>query len=119
MKRLAAMLALPCLWLLLPVASVRADPLDTPLPKPAWERTVGNLRVEKYGSGNPALILVPGLGCGAWSWRDTVAREAAKHTVYTVTLPGFDGLPPGANDTMDAAEASLVTLIAGEKLVKP
>jgi len=100
-------------------AIVRADVLDTKLPAQAWSKTFGNMRVQKYGSGSPALILVPGLACGPWSYRDTIGREAAKHAVYAVTLAGFDGLPAGEDATLDAAEASIVTLITSEHLDKP
>ena len=100
-------------------ALVRADVLDAKLPAQAWSKTVGSLRVEKYGSGAPALILVPGLACGPWSWRDTIAREAPSHTVYAVTLAGFDGLAAGDGATLDGAEASIVTLIASEHLDRP
>ncbi len=117
MKRLVATLGVAALCLA-PLAA-QADPLDTPLPKAAWVKTVGTLRVEKYGQGSPALILVPGLACGSWSWNDAVAREAAHHVVYSVTLAGMDGLPGGPQATIDNAEASIVTLIASEHLDKP
>ena len=97
-----------------------ADPLDTATPAPAWTKTIGTLRVEKFGAGDSPLILVPGLACGSWVFRDTIAREAAKHTIYAVTLAGFDGTPyDGSADTLDAADASLATLISQENIVKP
>jgi hypothetical protein len=56
--------------------------------------TRGNLRVERYGDGDPALILVPSLMAGAWSWRDTVVHEAKAYAVYAVTVAGMAGLLP-------------------------
>ena len=56
--------------------------------------TVGTMRVEKYGSGSPAMIFVPGLSSGSWVWDGAVGPYAAKHAVYIVTLAGFDGVPP-------------------------
>ncbi len=96
-----------------------ADVLDGPLPAAAWTKTVGTLQVQRYGSGGPALILIPGLACGPWAWRGTIAHEAATHAVYAVTLPGFDGVPIGPSPTLGAAEDSLVSLIAAEKLDRP
>jgi pimeloyl-ACP methyl ester carboxylesterase len=99
--------------------SAGADVLDTPTPAPVWTKTVGIMRVERFGSGNPALILVPGLGCGTWVWRDTIAREVKRHAVYAVTLAGFDGVPLTTDAGLDAADTSLATLIATEKLDRP
>jgi pimeloyl-ACP methyl ester carboxylesterase len=59
------------------------------------------------------------LACGPWSYQDTIAAEAKSHAVYAVTLAGFDGVPIGATPSLGAAEASLVTLIAIEKLDRP
>src|SRR5579871_294770 len=101
-------------------ALARADVLDTPVPTPAWTKTFGTLRVEKYGSGQPALVLVPGLTCGSWVWHDFIAREAAKHTIYAVTLPGLGDLAPVVGtDLLDQADANLLKLIADEKIDKP
>ena len=33
---------------------------------------VGNLSVRRSGDHGRALILIPGLGSGAWVWKDTV-----------------------------------------------
>jgi pimeloyl-ACP methyl ester carboxylesterase len=107
------------LLLALVCAPAAANPLDTATPAPAWTKTVGTLAVAKYGSGSPALILVPGLGCGPWSWRDTIASESKAHTVYAVTLAGMDGVPYTSNASLDSADASLMTLISSEKLSRP
>jgi len=96
-----------------------ADVLDTPTPTPAATGTIQGMQYAKYGSGQPALVLVPGLGAGIWTWRDTIARESRHHTVYAVTLPGFDGLPLVTNAGIDLADADLLALITGEKLDRP
>jgi len=97
----------------------RADVLTAQVTKPTWTRTIGNARVERYGEGAPALILIPGLACGPWVFGDTIARESKTHAVYAVTPAGFDGVPPGANDSFDGIDESLSDLIAREKLVHP
>jgi len=81
--------------------------------------TIGVMRVERYGSGSPAIVFVPGLACGSWVWSGAVTRFAAKHTVYVVTLPGNDGLPASTTPTLDAADASLLSLVTKEKLDRP
>ncbi len=92
---------------------------DSPRPKPASVTTVGTLRVEKYGSGSPAMIFIPGLACGSWVWDGAVQKYSGSHTVYVVTLAGFDGLPAPAGPALDGADASLLQLIATQKLDRP
>jgi len=41
------------------------------------------------------------------------------HTVYLVTLAGFDGLPAPSGPALDGADASLLQLLSAEKLVRP
>jgi pimeloyl-ACP methyl ester carboxylesterase len=115
--RTFALSTIACVLLVVSVA--RADILDTPIPKPVFTKMYGSLQVQRYGSGSPALILVPGLSFGAWSFHDTIARESKSHAVYAVTLAGFDGVAGGKDDSLDAVDASLGMLIATEKLERP
>jgi pimeloyl-ACP methyl ester carboxylesterase len=116
-RRTFAFLAIACFLML--GAAARADILDTPLPKAAWTRTIGTIRVEKFGTGTPALILLPGESSGPWAFADTIVRESPAHAVYAITFPGFDGFPAGKDDTLDAVDLSLGLLIAAEKLDHP
>lgn len=81
---------------------------------------VGTLTVQKYGDHGRPVILIPGLGGGAWVWKDTVTKLKANHVVYVVTLAGFDGTPPpkGGN-FMDQAQASILQLVQHDHLNKP
>ncbi len=88
-------------------------------PHPASVTTVGTLRVERYGSGSPAMVFIPGLSCGSWVWSDAVKHYAGSHAVYVVTLAGFDGLPAPATPTIDAADASLLALLTDQKIDRP
>jgi pimeloyl-ACP methyl ester carboxylesterase len=92
---------------------------DSPRPKPASVSTVGTLRVEKYGSGSPAMIFIPGLSCGSWVWDSAVPKYAGNHAVYLVTLAGFDGLAAPSGPALDGADASLLQLITTQKLDRP
>jgi len=75
--------------------------------------------VERHGNGARALVLVPGLSSGSWAWGQTVRDFAPTHSVYVVTLPGFDGRPAVDGDPFDTSRAALAELIASRKLAKP
>jgi pimeloyl-ACP methyl ester carboxylesterase len=98
-----------------------AGPAAKAVARPAETFTVGTLSVQRYGDHGRPLILIPGLGSGAWVWDSTVAHLRQDHIVYTVTLAGFDGVPPPAQKTglMDQADASLLQLIRDHHIDKP
>ncbi len=75
--------------------------------------------VERHGSGPRALILVPGLSSGGWVWSQMVRDFAPTHSVYVVTLPGFDGRPAVSGDPFDGSRDALAELVASRRLVKP
>lgn len=89
--------------------------------EPATSFTVGTLKVQRHGDHGSPLILIPGLGSGSWVWDGTVAHLDDNYVVYTVTLAGFDGVPPPARKTglMDQAGASLLQLIDEHHIDKP
>ena len=80
---------------------------------------IQGMLVERHGSGGRAMILIPGLASGGWVWQETVREFAKEHTLYVVTLPGFDGRPPVAGNPFDGARAALTELIAARRLAKP
>jgi pimeloyl-ACP methyl ester carboxylesterase len=86
---------------------------------PVERFTSGVLAVEKHGAKGRPLILVPGLASGAWAWQSVIRTLAVDHTLYVVTLPGFDGRPFTAGANVDAARASLRELIASRRLDHP
>jgi pimeloyl-ACP methyl ester carboxylesterase len=86
---------------------------------PAERFDIGGTLVERHGQRGRPLILVPGLGSGAWAWQDTVRQFSGEHVVYVVTLAGFDGRAPAAGRTLDNAQDSLRELIVSRKLAKP
>lgn len=86
----------------------------------ATATTVGTLKVEHYGDHGRPVILIPGLTCGTWVWRDTIAQLQKDHVVYAVTLAGFDGTAaPGGDHFLDQADASLLKLIRDRHIDKP
>jgi pimeloyl-ACP methyl ester carboxylesterase len=80
---------------------------------------IRGMLVERHGSGGRPLILIPGLASGGWVWQETVREFSKDHTLYVVTLPGFDGRPAVAGNPFDAARGALTELIAARRLVKP
>jgi pimeloyl-ACP methyl ester carboxylesterase len=82
--------------------------------------TVGTLHVNRYGDHGRPLILIPGLGSGAWVWQDTIEHLEKDHVIYAVTLAGFDGTPaPVRGNYLEQAEASLLKLIESRHIQQP
>jgi pimeloyl-ACP methyl ester carboxylesterase len=86
---------------------------------PSERFEVRGLLVERHGSGGRPLILIPGLVSGSWVWQDTIRAFAGEHTVYVLTLPGFDGRPPAGASPIANARAAVEELIASRHLDKP
>ncbi|MDB5749239.1 MAG: hypothetical protein JWP72_4087 [Massilia sp.] len=80
---------------------------------------IKGMLVERHGLGPKNLILIPGLATGGWVWQETAREFAASHSVYVVTLPGFDGRPALEGNPFDAARAALLELMVSRRLVKP
>jgi pimeloyl-ACP methyl ester carboxylesterase len=88
---------------------------------PAAGAQNGFLRVTHAGTTTqPAVILIPGLACGPWIWDDQIRALAPSHSLYVLTLPGFDGMPRArGGNLMRRAVDSLHALIVSKHLRKP
>lgn len=86
---------------------------------PAERFEIGGMLVERHGRGGRALVLIPGIAGGPWVWQDLIRRLSAEHTLYAVTLPGFDGRPAPAGAPLDAARAALKELLIARRLAQP
>jgi pimeloyl-ACP methyl ester carboxylesterase len=71
----------------------------------------GSVHVDRYGSGSPALVLIPGLTDSGAVWDTTVARYQAAHTIYVLTLPGFGGRPPIAAPMLDTVDRDIAAFL--------
>jgi len=80
---------------------------------------VGALQIEQQGNEGPAVILIPGLASGAWVWKDTAQRLQTDHTLYLLTLPGFDGRAPVAGTTLDTLVGDIQKLIESKRMARP
>jgi pimeloyl-ACP methyl ester carboxylesterase len=110
----APLLAAACA--LAPLASQAAA--LAPNPTPAETFDVGMLHVERYGSGDP-IVLIPGLGSGPWTWNALIPHLAAKHSVYALTLAGFAGRPAAGEATFAAFDRDRTALLDRRRIAKP
>jgi pimeloyl-ACP methyl ester carboxylesterase len=100
-------------------AAPAAAPFSSP-PTPAESFDAGTLHVDKFGAGPQPLVLIPGLGGGPWVWYDTIATLSPTHTLYVITLPGFDGRPATTERPLFASFArDFWALLADHKIDKP
>jgi pimeloyl-ACP methyl ester carboxylesterase len=83
------------------------------------EINVGSLHVEQVSDRGPAVIFIPGLASGTWAWADSIARLKPTHTIFAVTLPGFDGRKAVPGTTLAAIEEALRALITTKKIAHP
>jgi pimeloyl-ACP methyl ester carboxylesterase len=79
----------------------------------------GALAVEKLAGKGPPLIFIPGLASGSWTWKSDAERLAKQHTVYLVTLPGFDGRKAEPGTTLESVAQDLDQLIGDQHLERP
>ena len=97
--------------------SLSALPAQAQTPSASFD--VGSIHVDQYGSGQPALILIPGLTDSAAIWNATIAHFAPQHTIYALTLGGFGGRPAPAAPVVDKADADITALITQHNISKP
>jgi len=90
---------------------------DQPTPSASFD--INTIHVDQYGSGEPALILIPGLTDSTAVWSGTIARFAPTHTIYAVTLAGFGGRAPTTAPLLDKADADIAALITQRNINRP
>lgn len=92
----------------------------SPPPTPAESFDAGTLHVDKFGAGPQPLVLIPGLGSGPWVWFDTINKLSPSHTLYVITLPGFDGRPATAEKPLFTTfSRDFWAMLADHKIDKP
>jgi pimeloyl-ACP methyl ester carboxylesterase len=90
--------------------TLAAAPTLAATPSASFE--AGSVHVDRYGSGSPALVLIPGLTDSGAVWDTTVARYQATHTIYVLTLPGFGGRAPIAAPMLDTVDKDIAAFLA-------
>ncbi|HSR99756.1 MAG TPA: alpha/beta hydrolase [Kofleriaceae bacterium] len=96
-------------------ASAPAAP-SAPSARPTFEPT--SFGVEIAGTGRP-VILIPGLGCPASIWKETIAHLAASAQTHVLTLSGFAGRPPIDQPLVATARVELAAYIRDRHLDHP
>jgi pimeloyl-ACP methyl ester carboxylesterase len=89
---------------------------------PARHRSAAHpaFSVEVRGTSGRPVILIPGLGCSASVWRDTVAHlHGLGYQTHAITLAGFAGTPRIDRPVLEAAVQELARYIRDHHLVSP
>ncbi|MBQ5945867.1 alpha/beta fold hydrolase [Massilia sp. ST3] len=86
---------------------------------PAERFEIKGMLVERHGRGGRPLVLIPGLASGPWVWQDIIRRFGGEHTLYVVTLPGFDGRPAPGGAPFEGAREALRELVGSRRLDQP
>jgi pimeloyl-ACP methyl ester carboxylesterase len=84
---------------------------------PAERFEVGSVLVDRHGQSGTPLILIPGLGSGAWAWQDTLRQFSGNHAVYVLTLAGFDGRAPVPGKALGTANLKVVSIAPARHFV--
>jgi pimeloyl-ACP methyl ester carboxylesterase len=116
MKRFRTLAAALALALATPLAAVAASLSAAPAPEASFD--AGSLHVDRFGKGD-AIVLLPGLTTGTWEWADTIRHLAPSHTVYAVSLPGFDGRPAATAPLFDRVTNDLWAFLDKQKIARP
>jgi pimeloyl-ACP methyl ester carboxylesterase len=79
------------------------------------------LKFQRQGpaDGTQSVVLIPGMGCGGSVWDRTAEALRDRYVVYTVTLAGFDGVPPLKPPLGETWARGVVALMEQEKLQRP
>lgn len=99
-----------------PVAAPAASLSTPPLVEASFSE--GSLTIDRYGKGDP-IVLLPGLTTGTWEWYDTIRHLSPNHTVYAVSLPGFDGKPAATPPLFDRFSTDFWHFITIQNVTRP
>jgi len=101
----------------IPPLGASAASLSTP-PNVDASFVAGSLQIDRYGKGDP-IVLLPGLTAGTWEWYDTIRHLDVHHTVYAISLPGFDGRPPANPPLFDRFTSDFWSFVNTQHVARP
>lgn len=106
-----------------PDAPTPAEPPTPTLPaatpqSPPPAQDYGAFEVQVSGEG-PAVIVIPGLTCGAHVWDATVKRFADRYQFHVLTLSGFAGRPAMEGPMLPQVRDAIVRYADEHALVRP
>lgn len=76
-------------------------------------------RVNREGNGRKSILLLPGLGCGPWIYGNLSSTLSREFSVYSGSIPGFDGAAPGSSDLVSEVISALGLIVERERLSQP
>lgn len=82
-------------------------------------QTAYSFSVTISGAGTEAIIFIPGFACSSDVWNETKVQYEKDHTCYTLTMPGFAGVPAEENPGFEAWEKEIAAFISEKKIAKP
>ncbi|HET6225233.1 MAG TPA: alpha/beta hydrolase, partial [Bacteroidia bacterium] len=77
------------------------------------------MSVKKSGSGEQAILLIPGLGCSGDVWSSTKQKLKNEYTCYVITMPGFAKVKPQSNPSFTNYVELLAKFIQENHIQKP
>jgi pimeloyl-ACP methyl ester carboxylesterase len=117
-RRLGTGLAV--LAILVMAMPARAESVPSPAAVPLQSFDAGSLHVDRFGKGDHTVVLIPGLACGRWVWDREIAKLSPNHSVYAITLPGFDGRPGIKEESLFTAfKRDFWEMLKTQKIEKP
>lgn len=78
-----------------------------------------SFKVTKTGTGEQAIIFIPGFACSGDVWKETVEELKVKYTCYVLTMPGFSGIEPEEEPSFENWKAQIAEFIRGRKIENP
>lgn len=76
-------------------------------------------QVQVTGKGDP-IILIPGYSCSGEVWNETVDHLKSKYELHVITIAGFGGVAPIANEEiLKTVRDEIIQYTKDEKLNKP
>ncbi|MCB0507406.1 MAG: alpha/beta hydrolase [Chitinophagales bacterium] len=75
-----------------------------------------SFKVEQTGQGETAIVFIPGFACSGDVWDSTIIKFENKFTCYTLTMPGFAGVPAQSEPTFNAWKNEIANFIKSRKL---
>lgn len=76
-------------------------------------------KVEISGKGKQAIVFIPGFACSGAVWDETKINYEKSYTCYTLTMPGFAGIPAEATPSFKGWEDAIAAYISQNKINKP
>ena len=76
-------------------------------------------QVTKTGTGEKAILFLPGFTCSAAEWDSTIHVFKNDFTCYTFTMPGFAEVPPEKNPDLNEWTSSIAQFIRDKHLDHP